>query len=381
MPELEWPRQAECIKVLAFWGPVRPEALTPEPLLDYDALLPEEDAHGALVYSRRLTAPEGCEVLTLRFTLRWVCQGEVAFHKIELVPCPAPVPRKVKIALATGSPQSRRQAAIREVAGNRAYYLKRCEEAARLGADLIVLPEIALQWGVPGHFLDLALRANDPEIAVFLGFAKREGVHLLLPVYERTDAGVHNSALFIGPDGLLGTYRKMHLAECGESHNGILPGIEVPVFETPVGRLASLICMDSSSAEASRLAGLAGAELLMLPIMGDHRADRQDRGSPFFHEERWKAIMRTRALDNQFVMAVARNEGHGSCLIDARGEILAWNDGTKEVVCAEAELDPGNRKWNGGSQRDIVYTQRRPHLYGSFTEPAPAVVRGRLQSS
>jgi predicted amidohydrolase len=375
---LELPRQEECVKVLVFWGPVKPDELTPQPLLDYDALLLEKESNGSFLFTRSLTAPPGSGELTLRFTLRWVRQGEVSFSAPSIEKIPTILPRKVRIAVATGCPETRRRAAINTMDGNRAFYLERCDEALGLGAELIVLPEIALQWGVPRHFLDLARTMEDPEVVSFLDFTRRHQVHLLLPFYEKTTEGVYNSAAFLGPSGLIGVYHKMHLAECGESHNGILPGSEVPVFETPVGRLSSIICMDSSSAEASRLAGLGGADILMLPIMGDHRADHQTRGAPFFHEGRWKAIMRTRALDNQFVLAVARNEGHGSCIIDSSGEILAWNDGTREVIVAEAELDPGNRKWNGGSQRDIVYTQRRPHLYGRFTESRPPVLSCRL---
>ena len=52
------------------------------------------------------------------------------------------------------------------------------------------------------------------------------------------------------------------------------------------------------------MVGLNGADFLLLPIMGDHRADRWTPGNPIFHESRWKAIMRTRAMDNQLCLVV-----------------------------------------------------------------------------
>ena len=196
-------------------------------------------------------------------------------------------------------------------------------------------------------------------------------MRILVPLEERDGDAVYNSAPLLGPDGVEGVYRKVHLAEYNEINSGICPGDGFPVFQTPAGRMGCLICMDSSCAEASRMLGLNGAEIMLLPIMGDHRADRFTRGTPVFHEERWKAIMRTRSLDNQFVTAVARNEAQGSCVIDAKGDFLAWNDGTQDIISAEVELNPDHRKWNGGSQRDIVWLQRRPRLYGAFTDPLP----------
>ena len=84
--------------------------------------------------------------------------------------------------------------------------------------------------------------------------------------------------------------------------------------------------------------------------------------------------MRSRTLDNQFLLAVARNESIGSCIIDRKGEIRAWNDGTKDVICAEVELNPNDRTWNGVSQRDVIWLQRRPELYVEFTSATPPVV-------
>jgi predicted amidohydrolase len=149
-----------------------------------------------------------------------------------------------------------------------------------------------------------------------------------------------------------------------------LPGDAFPVVDTEVGRIGCNICMDSSAAESSRLVGLNGADFLVLPIMGDHRADRWTAGPPIYHESRWLAIMRTRALDNQLCMVVARNNAHGSCIIDRKGEILAWNEGDVEFIHADVELNPGYRVWNGGCFVDVNWLQRRPHLYGVFTDPA-----------
>jgi predicted amidohydrolase len=186
---------------------------------------------------------------------------------------------------------------------------------------------------------------------------------------ERDGDAVYNSALLIGPGGEAeGVYRKVHLAVLGESDSGILPGDGFPVFETEIGRIGCNICMDTSAIESSRMLGLNGAEIFVMPIMGDHRADRWSPGTPIYSEGRWRAIMRTRAMDNQYTMVIARNESLGSCIIDRKGEILAWNEGDQDLVIADVTLDDDYRTWNDGCFRGVNWVQRRPHLYGSFVQ-------------
>ncbi len=79
--------------------------------------------------------------------------------------------------------------------------------------------------------------------------------------------------------------------------------------------------------------------------------------------------MRTRAMDNQLCMVVARNNVHGSCVIDRKGEILAWNEGDQDFIEATVQLEDGYRTWNGGCFRDVNWMQRRPHAYGAFVDP------------
>jgi predicted amidohydrolase len=113
---------------------------------------------------------------------------------------------------------------------------------------------------------------------------------------------------------------------------------------------------------------LGGAAIVCMPIMGDLRADRYSPGPPVFNESRWKAIMRTRAIDNQVCMVVARNEALGSCIIDRKGDILAWNEGYQEFTTATLPAEDGYRTWDGGDFREVTYLLRRPHLYGAYSD-------------
>jgi predicted amidohydrolase len=207
------------------------------------------------------------------------------------------------------------------------------------------------------------------ETDVFAQLARRHHIRIVLPILERHQDAVTNTALLINPDGIIdGRYDKVHLALIRELHSGIVPGDTFPVYETEIGRIGCNICMDNSTAESSRMIGLNGADFLAMPSMGDHRADRFTPGTPILNESRWKAIMRTRSLDNQLCMVVARNEALASCLIDRKGEILAWNEGDRDWIQADVQLDDGYRAANGGCFKEINWMQRRPHLYHSFTD-------------
>jgi predicted amidohydrolase len=174
--------------------------------------------------------------------------------------------------------------------------------------------------------------------------------------------------VLLGPSGTIeGRYRKVHLAH-GEDLSGVLPGDTFPVFNTELGRIGCNICMDSMAPESARLVALKGADFVLLPIMGDFRADRWDLGPPVFHEDRWRTIMRSQALDNQLTMVVARNRATGSCIVSRQGEFLAWNDGNQAFVTADVPRHDDFRSWNGSCFRDSAWQVRRPHLYDAFTD-------------
>jgi predicted amidohydrolase len=252
------------------------------------------------------------------------------------------------------------------------YYAELCQNALLTeDLDLLVLPECALQGRVSGNPLDLAVPLDGVELARFRRIARENGVRIVAGLWERDADAVHNTAVLIDPTGEIeGVYRKVHLAVASEHESGVLPGSGFPVFDTDIGRIGCTICVDNSTLEAARLVALGGAEILVMPIAGDNRADRWSLGPSIFNESRWRAIMRTRALDNQVVVVAARNDGVGSCIIDCAGDVLAWNEGDRDSISTVVDLDAPARCWNGATFRDMQWMQRRPHLYGALLDSA-----------
>jgi N-carbamoylputrescine amidase len=94
--------------------------------------------------------------------------------------------------------------------------------------------------------------------------ARRYGAVIVAGICERAGDALYNSAAIVGPDGFIGTYRKVHL--CGAGNLFFEPGdLGVPVWKTKFGRMAVAICYDGWFPETYRLAALQGADILCVP--------------------------------------------------------------------------------------------------------------------
>lgn len=142
------------------------------------------------------------------------------------------------------------------------------ESAAKNGASLVVLPELSNTGYVfadRDEAFSLAEALPDGETAqIFAEAARRLGIHIVAGVAERAGERLYNSALFTGPSGHIGVYRKLHL--WNNEHRFFEPGDHgIPVFDTPLGRIAIAICYDGWFPETYRLAALQGADIVCVP--------------------------------------------------------------------------------------------------------------------
>jgi predicted amidohydrolase len=372
----QWKNVAQPLDMLVghvYWGEVATDCYATGTSIVWDYVEAELSGTSA-AFSAELKAPDNAQSATIRCTLRWTAAGGVTWSQplLQDLGAAADTP-PVRVAVATGSEELTQGAQLSLQHGIERY-ASLAERACDEGAQLIALPEICLQWNVPGHAYEHAVEVPGPEVEVFQKLARTHSSVIAVGLNERADGAVYNSAVVIDSDGeIAGVYHKVHLAST-EAMSGIMPGDGFPVMDTNIGRVGCTICMDSSASESARMIGLNGAHFLLLPIMGDHRASRWSPGPGELDEDRWRCIQRTRAMDNQLCMVVARNRGRGSCIIDRSGEILAYNDGTQDVIVADVAIDDGFRKWNGGCFRQVNWRQRRPHLYGAHTLVEPTAM-------
>lgn len=338
--------------------------------LEHDFLFVRSEDRDRFLFTGTFLAPEGARSVTMHYVFRWTPEGKAVWKLPAIQVSEAPEPRPpVRVCVVTGKADGKLNASA-GMDVNIRFYGGLCQRAVEeVRPDLIVLPEICLQWGVKGSHLDTAVSIPGPETDVFAEIARQGKAHIVVGALEKCEDGVYNVAALIGPaGGVVGAYRKVHLAEGGEWLSELTPGCEFPVFETGIGRIGFNICMDSSVAESPRMVGLQGADFLVMPIMGDLRANSCFETGWDFDPEKWKAIMRVRAMDNKLCMVVARNRSRGSCIVDARGDVLAWNEGDQDFVVADVPFRDFYR-FRGFSQTHLNWFQRRPHLYGTYSDP------------
>jgi predicted amidohydrolase len=181
-------------------------------------------------------------------------------------------------AAQTGRPQVKVAAvdfvpAWGDLDGNVRRLAQAAEEAARQGVEYAVFPETA----VSGY-----LFSGPDQIAPFLDTIPGKATAALLPILERT--GLHmsvgiaerdartglayNTAVLMGPKGIVGKYRKNGLNP--QDQKVFAPGdTGVEVFDTPLGRIALLICYDDTYWQYARLAALRGAQIIAWHSVSD----------------------------------------------------------------------------------------------------------------
>jgi predicted amidohydrolase len=152
-------------------------------------------------------------------------------------------------------------------------------EAAAHGCDLVIFPELALNtWGSCAECAHAhrpcawhraqAEVADGPACRVVVDIAAAHGLHVIYGFEETADPGtgaIFNSANVVAPDGLVGTYRKIHLGIPLETDR-FTPGDALPVFDTDLGPIGISICYDFyQGPELSRILALKGARLLVNP--------------------------------------------------------------------------------------------------------------------
>jgi len=195
-------------------------------------------------------------------------------------------------------------------------------EAAGQGAQIIALPELFnTQYFCRTQDVerfDLAEPIPGPSTNKLQRLAKKLGVVIIAPVFERRAAGVyHNSAVIFDADGTqLGVYRKMHIPQD--------PGFEEKFYFTPgdngfrawdtaFGRIGVCICWDQWYPEAARLTALNGAEILFYPTAIGWLPEEKDSLGPAQFNA-WDTVQRGHAVANGcFVAAINRvgTEGEG----------------------------------------------------------------------
>lgn len=255
------------------------------------------------------------------------------------------------------------------------------QSAAEQGATIVCLPELYCTeyFCIKEDYanFNFAEPLNGDSYTLFAGIAKKFGVWLILPFFEKRAPGLyHNTLLVIGPKGETNAvYRKLHIPhDPGFSEKFYFtPGdTPIPTIRTRETCFSALICWDQWFPEAARLACLNGAELLFYPTAigwSDGEPEREGRRQL----SAWQTVQRAHAIANgMYVIAVNRvgreSEtvfwGH-SFVADPFGEIIFETDAEQEGAFV-VELDLTEVAYY--RERWPFLRDRRPDVYSPIAK-------------
>jgi deaminated glutathione amidase len=222
-------------------------------------------------------------------------------------------------------------------------------EAAKAGADLVVLPEKWPVLGTPEQTVAGAESLDGPAVSWARATARELGIDLVAgSIAEHVEGRERgsNTSVHVGPDGELhGVYRKIHMfdVEVGgqvyrESEHEA-PGDEVVVSETDGGvELGLTVCYDLRFPELYRILAVRGARVLTVAAAFTLATTR----------EHWEILLRARAIEDQaFVVAANQvgehapgyRSGGRSMIVDPWGLVLAQAPDVETFAIAELDLD------------------------------------------
>jgi nitrilase len=271
-------------------------------------------------------------------------------------------------------------------------------DAARRGAKLVVFPEAfisaypkGLDFGARvgvrmAEGRDEYLRYHDSAIDVpsaeteMLGLIARQNkITLLMGVIEREGGTLYCTVLFFRPDGTLaGKHRKLMPTAMERLIWGFGDGSTLPVVETPVGRVGSVICWENYMPMLRTTMYAKGVELYCASTVDDR--------------DTWIPTMRHIAFEGrcfvlsacQFIRrgaygpdyaAVQGNDPQtvlirgGSCIVNPLGEFLAEpHYGEEAILTAEIDLGQITR---GKYDLDVTGHYARPDVFSLHVNERP----------
>ena len=211
-------------------------------------------------------------------------------------------------------------------------------KAKEKGADLVIFPELSLTgYVLHDQVYELAEVIPGPSTKRIEELAKRTGMHIIFgmpELSEKTEATIFNTAVFIGPTGFIGKFRKMYLPTHSvfEEKRYFRPGYQTVAFNTTIGNIGLIICYDLFFPEVCRLTRLKGAELIVCIS-----------ASPAIRKDYFEILTAARALENTVFLVYVNLSGveeglqfwGGSRLVSPTGDLMAKAKYDEEdlVIC------------------------------------------------
>ncbi len=260
--------------------------------------------------------------------------------------------------------------------------------AACEGADLALFPELCVTGFLPNHprgehdvwlreALRIARRTAEPldgfAVNALAGIAKDRGLFIAAGMLEDAGNVLFNTHVLVGPDGLAGAWRKMHVPmyELPFYNGGPAPD----VAQTPLGRIGANICFDALMPESARLLAVRQVEIALFPFAAD---------PPPCTPAGWSAwagpAVRARCVENGIFGVACNYSGYveaagaeqrfpgGATIVGPRGDVIAeWDGPAGEPGMIVAGLRAETLR-EARAEPEYLFRFRRPELYGALAK-------------
>jgi len=246
-----------------------------------------------------------------------------------------------------------------DVQANIARGLRLIREAAE-NTEFIALPEL---W-TTGYDLNAIAKYAEGEgkgwsNELLKTIAEEYGVHIISSAPLKENGKLYDAAFLIGPDGIVGIYRKIHLFRPYGEDKVFTAGNELGYFNTPLGSVGIAICYDLRFPELFRLLAMKGARVIFIPASW---------GAP--RALQWRTLLRARAAENQvFIVGVNRvgkskatgeHYSGNSAVYDPFGFELTHSEESEQVLTVNVDL----RTVDKIREMLPIWNDRRTDLYG-----------------
>ena len=227
-------------------------------------------------------------------------------------------------------------------------------DARAKGAAIVCFPEL----NITGYGTDAGMRADAEPLPGLISerlgaMAARHGLVILAGLAEQAgDGRTCASHLAVAPAGLLGQYRKLHIAP--PEQPVFSAGDCVPIFEACGIRFGIQLCYDAHFPELSTRMALDGADVIFMP-------HASPRGTPEEKRSSWMRHLPARAFDNGvFIVACNQTGDNGAGLsfpgvamvIGPNGRVLAeTSTGAEGLLIADLKAE------------DLAAVRRHPMRY------------------
>ena len=247
------------------------------------------------------------------------------------------------------------------------------DEAAGWGAKLVGLPECMAYCGREEGVKKNAEPIGGETTKLLCEKAKKHGIWLQGGSFNETVEGekrVYNTTLLVNPKGeIAAVYRKLHMFDVevssGPSYkesSAILPGDEIVVADTDLGKIGLSICYDIRFPELYRIMVRQGAQIFFASAAF----------TLFTGRDHWEPILRVRAIENGCYMIAPGQMGKKttlqmqgkSIIVDPWGNVVAKASDYPSVIVAEIDLD----QVDSVREQIPALKNRRDDIYAKYSQ-------------